>query len=95
MGEKKRRSYVLMPPGHPIILFKSNLFNMAAVICKKVYSIHLFLRRSIGKSNYKDIFDHYLGLVIFKMRQGFEKAWEVTESRDPDRLFLGSITINC
>ena len=41
MGEKKRRSYVLMPPGHPIILLKSNLFNMAAVIGKKVYSIHL------------------------------------------------------
>ena len=41
MGERKRRSYVLMPPGHPIILLKSNLFNMAAVIGKKFYSIHL------------------------------------------------------
>ena len=28
----------LMPPGHPIILLKSNLFNMVAVSVKKVYS---------------------------------------------------------
>ena len=26
-----------VPPGHPIILLKSNKFNMAAVLVKKVY----------------------------------------------------------
>ena len=28
---------VLMPPGHPIILLKSNLFNVAAVSVKEIY----------------------------------------------------------
>ena len=29
-----------MPPGHPIILLKSNQFNMATVSVKKVYFVN-------------------------------------------------------
>ena len=32
---RKYKRNVLMPPGHPIILLKSNLFNMAAVSVKR------------------------------------------------------------
>ena len=46
---KYKRKNVLMPPGHPIILLKSNEFNMAAVSVKKVYSfIVLFFIQNIS-----------------------------------------------
>ena len=34
-GARKYKRNALMPPGHPIILLKSNLFNMAAVSVKR------------------------------------------------------------
>ena len=37
-GRRARVNIERAPPGHPIILLKSNKFNMAAVSVKKVYS---------------------------------------------------------
>ena len=50
---------VLMPPGHPIKLLKSNLFNMAAVLVKR--SVHQTMNISIEKTNIS--IENYLGQV--------------------------------
>ena len=44
---------MLMPPGHPIILLKSNLFNMADVSVK--WSIACFLASSRDKGMFSSI----------------------------------------
>ena len=38
-----------MPPGHPIILLKSNKFNMAAVSVKRSIVLTPFVQYPVGK----------------------------------------------